>query len=546
MAACVLALITLVVFLPALGNGFINWDDNRYVYDNPALGYGFSDLLHWAFFSTVSSNWHPITMLSLALDYAVWGEDPFGFHLTNVILHAANTALVFYLSLTLITIAGTSGPSTTETPGGQGLDPAPALVAAFFTALFFSVHPLRVESVVWVSERKDLLCAFFFLLSLTAYLEYALKKSAVFYAASLTLLALALMSKPMAVSLPIVLLILDHYPLKRPLSARLITEKLPFFALSIAASIVTLFAQGSNEAVRTLSDFPIAVRVLNGAHSYVFYLYKTLLPLELAPFYPYPEVIALLDARYLLPMIAFVAVSAFCAASIRKRRLLFSVWAWYAVTLVPVIGLVQVGFMASADRYTYLPMLGPGLLLGLGGGVIYSALLKRCAAGAVPIAVTLSLTLAIAAPLIYLTNAQIRVWKEPLAFWGHQIRLFPDALALPYENRGSALVRLGRPEDALRDLDRAVEIDPTAKLAFNNRAIALSILGKHVPAQADFNRAIELDPGYAKAYYNRGLSHAYSDRFALAARDYKKALELNPEYAAPREALKLLREEGVL
>ena len=185
-------------------------------------------------------------------------------------------------------------------------------------------------------------------------------------------------------------------------------------------------------------------------------------------------------------------------------------------------------------------------LLALGGAVIYSGLLRRCAKWAVPIAVTLSLTIAIAAPLIYLTNAQIKVWKDPLAFWSHQIRLFPDALALPYENRGGALLRLSRLEDALRDFDRAVKIDPTAKVAFNNRGITLSILGKHATARADFNRAIELDPGYAKAYYNRGLSHAYSDRLELAARDYLKALELKPEYPEARRSLKLLREEGLL
>ncbi|MEE9614570.1 MAG: hypothetical protein V3W31_06400, partial [Thermodesulfobacteriota bacterium] len=396
-AAFIVAAVTFLVYLPALYNGFVSWDDQLYVYENPNIRSLDAEFFGWLPTAVVSNNWHPLTVLSHAVDYALWGPDPMGHHLTSIVLHTLNVFLVFILAVRLV---------------GDAL-PARALATGAVTALLFGLHPIHVESVVWVSERKDVLCAFFFLLSIIAYLRYvrsgrgeAGKGKATAYAASLAFFALALMSKPMAVTLPLVLLILDSYPLRRTEGARrAVFEKIPFFALSIFTSVITVWAQRTTEAVAALDAHPLATRLFIAVRAYAFYLYKTLFPLGLAPFYPVPENTSLLSIEFMAALALLVVVTVFCAAYLRRERAFSAVWLYYVATLLPVIGLVQVGLQSAADRYMYLPSLGPFLLVGLGAGVVVESYPKRDRQAAAFAALLIMAGLAVG------TVRQTGVWK---------------------------------------------------------------------------------------------------------------------------------------
>ena len=355
-------LLAFLVFLPTLGYDFVSWDDAQYVYENPAIRSLEPSSLWHIFKTTDLTKWHPLTIVSFAVDYAVWGLDPRGFHLTNTLLHALNTLLVVVIVGRLCTLSG--------------LKSRGVLATAFITALIFSVHPLRVESVAWVTERKDVLYGAFYLLSILAYTSYAAPatkdrwRAKAAYLLSLTLFGLASMSKPMAVTLPVILLILDFYPLKRlGDSAVIYVEKVPFFLISLFTGVMILRANLSLDTAPGFAELPLYERVLNAAHSCVFYLYKTFVPTGLAPFYPPAEDV--LTPAYFASAAAIIMISALCVwlwiFAKKGSRLYLTLWLYYLVTLVPVLGFVQVGSQAAADRFTYMASLGPALLAALGG-----------------------------------------------------------------------------------------------------------------------------------------------------------------------------------
>jgi hypothetical protein len=382
--ALVVAFITFMVYFPTFNNDFVNWDDNVYVYENQGIRSIDFWFLKWSFTAVVSSNWHPLTMFSHALDYALWGLDPWGHHLTSIIFHTFNTLLVFILVVRLSEYrrAGETGISSDFAGPGKK-----ALIAGIVTALLFGIHPVHVESVAWVSERKDVLSAFFFLLSVLAYLKYTSSrdsKRSIFYGACLILFIMALMSKPMAVTLPVVLLILDCYPLGRLTlggglrGARwLVIEKVPFFVLSLLSSLITLWAQHTSGAITTLGVTPLTTRILVAMRAYVFYIYKMVLPTDLAPFYPYPRTVEFFAVEYSVSFILLIVITSLCLWSSKRNGLFLAVWFYYLVTLIPVIGIVRVGLQAAADRYTYLPSLGPFLLAGLGAGAAFGISSKK-------------------------------------------------------------------------------------------------------------------------------------------------------------------------
>ena len=354
------SLLTFLVYLSCLHNKFVLWDDNRYVYENPHIHPLNLAFFKWAFFDFYEANWHPLTWVSHALDYAVWGLNPMGHHLTNNILHAVNTFIVVILVAKLLEAWR---PSRQQNPPLRPSEKGSYLIIAAVTGLLFGLHPLHVESVAWVSERKDLLCAMFFLLSILAYTNKH-------YILVLFLFALALLSKPMAVSLPAVLLILDWHPFNRISSMKsflsALLEKLPLIALSLISSVLTVLAQKAGGALRTFDVIPLSVRVLVATESLMSYLWKMILPMNLTPYYPYPKNISLLSEECLLSVILVFGITAACIVMAKKQKLWLAVWGYYVITLLPVIGIVQVGIQAMADRYTYLPSLGPFLITGLG------------------------------------------------------------------------------------------------------------------------------------------------------------------------------------
>ena len=350
-----ICLITCILYVPALNNQLV-YDDRAYISENLLIRSLDIESLYTMFKSFSVGNWHPLTTISYAIDYAFWGLDPRGYHLTNIILHGINTLLVFILVVQL-TVKATGSKST---PGMALSVSEQAMIVAGVTAVLFGVHPLRVESVAWVSERKELLCTFFFLLSILAYLSYSgslVKRLRVsWFSASLFLFICALMSKPMAVTLPIILLLLDIYPLKRlhvfPVkNASVLLEKIPFLALSIASGVVTIVAQHSGGAIGTLVGYPLDTRLLNALRSIVFYLGKTIVPVRLVPFYPYSQDATLLNVQYLTSVLLVFFVSCWCVWMVKRGRyLFFTIWAYYVITLLPTLGIIQVGMQAAADR----------------------------------------------------------------------------------------------------------------------------------------------------------------------------------------------------
>ena len=529
LGACA-ALVTLAVYLPALKNGFVNWDDNLYVYENLRIRSIDLGFLKWILTEVIIRNWHPLTMLSHAVDYALWGLNPMGHHLTSIIGHGLNTFLVALLCFRLATRAHT--PLKRLGPG--------ALATGVAAALLFGLHPLHVESVAWVSERKDVLSALFFLLSLLAYLKYTSGVSGgsgrrFNYAASLVLFALALMSKPMAISLPIVLLILDYYPLERLLFkdgrdgwarwGRVLLEKLPFFALSGASAVVTLWAQ--HGVIQPLEAVAFTERVAVAVRGYAFYLYKMLLPVRLAPIYPLPWEGELFNLWFFASIALLVAITAFCiymaVYPAKKRRVFLAAWLYYLVMLLPVIGLVQVGRQAAADRYTYLPSLGLFMLAGLGAGLLFE---KWIRARTVVIAVMVM----VSALMAYTTVRQTGVWKDSITFWSYQINIYPDRVPIAHANRGAALYDLGDFRRAMEDFDTAIALKPEYAKSYINRGKTLQKLGDFRRAIEDFDTAIALSPEYAQAYVGRGLAYAKSRsrRIPRAIEDFTKALEIDP------------------
>jgi len=563
--------VTVIVYLPALQNNFVTWDDPDYIYENPNIRSFDVKFIKWAFLKFYFAYWHPLTTISYALDYAIWGLNPFGYHLANVALHGLNTFLVAILVMRLVDIGlyrrkvGNYSERISTTAG----------VA---TGILFGLHPLHVESVAWISERKDVLCAFFFLSSILAYIKYATtEKKDDFgmpfgnkkYLFTLLLFGLSLLSKPMAVTLPIVLLILDWFPLgrlKKHTFNKVSIEKLPFIFLSFGSAIIIYWAQLSGGAVTSLTVVPLFPRILVGLKAVVGYLEKMLLPVNLIPFYPYPDghSITLFSYEYFVPLLLVAGITAGCfiVAYTKRKKIWLALWLYYIVTLLPVLGIVKVGAQAMADRYTYLPSLGPFFLLGLAMALIRDKLtssddyriVKRTAFVVIGALLIVSLS--------HLTLEQIHIWKNGDTLWSKEIEIDPrvelaysnrgkyytevalfgkalsdfnQAVLLKprspknYYNRGSCYMKLGFYEDARKDLAQAILLSPVPMFEYyNNRAIVYAKMDHLQEALFDYTQAINLKPGEADPYYNRGNAYARIGFYQAALSDYTRAIELSP------------------
>jgi protein O-mannosyl-transferase len=565
------AMLTVIVYLPALQNNFVTWDDPDYVYENPNIRSFDAKFIKWAFLKFYFAYWHPLTTVSYALDYAIWGLNPFGYHLTNVVLHGLNAFLVVILVMRLMDI----GLLRRKTGNYSEKISTTAGVA---TGILFGLHPIHVESVAWISERKDVLCAFFFLSSLLAYIKYATaekKDDSVIpfenkkYLFTLLLFVLSLLSKPMAVTLPIVLLILDWFPLGRlekHTFNKVSMEKLPFIFLSFGVSIIIYWAQLSGGAVTSLTVVPLFPRILVGLKAVVGYLEKMLLPVNLIPFYPYPEghAITLSSYEYFVPLLLFAGITAACfiVAYTKRKKIWLALWLYYIVTLLPVLGIVKVGAQAMADRYTYLPSLGPFFLLGLAMSLIRDKLTSSNDYRIVKRAVFAVIGGLVIISLSHVTLEQIHIWKNGATLWGKEIEIEPGVelaysnrgkyytevalfdkaltdfnqavLLNPrspknYYNRGSCYMKLRLYEDARRDLTQAIFLSPVPMFEYyNNRAIVYAKMGYLQEALADYTQAINLKPGEADPYYNRGNAYARTGFYQAALSDYTRAIELSP------------------
>jgi hypothetical protein len=539
--ASAVSLLTFLVFLPALQNEFVNWDDPDYVIENSHIRSFNLIFLKWAFFDFYKGNWHPLTWISHAMDYAVWGLTPLGHHLTNNMLHTVNTFFVVFLIIRLLEIRKKlmTTDNTSTFPDERGM-----LITAGVTGLLFGIHPLHVESVAWISERKDLLCALFILLSILMYTRYltppasppplTLRGGRGSYLLSLSFFILALLSKPMAVTFPLVILILDWYPFRRITTFAtfriVFIEKLPFIALSLFSSVITILAQKAGGAVVELESIPLSTRMLVALHSLMSYLWKMIIPAHLVPYYRYPHNVSLFTAEYLTIIILTGGITAICIiAAMKRRKFILSVWAYYIFTLLPVLGLVQVGRQAMADRYTYLPSLGPFLIIGIAVVGISAKLnivqkwkrFVRMLSGIAAVSVLIV--------LIYLTSEQIVIWKEGISLWSYVTEKDPDS-AYSHLNLGVAYGNKGLNDKAIDNYNKALELglESDYRLYFN-LGKAYAFKGFIDNAIDNFRIALELKPYSANTNYELGIAYLRKGLIDQAIVYLEIAVRLNPD-----------------
>jgi tetratricopeptide (TPR) repeat protein len=414
------------------------------------------------------------------------------------------------------------------------------VIAASVTALLFGCHPLHVESVAWVAERKDVLCAFFYLLTLLSYCflsAAADKKSRLkWYACCLGLFVLALMAKPMAVTVPLVLVILDIYPLRRfgpagndaSRTKRLLAEKIPFLFLSFATGLITIKAQYVTGAVQNLQRLPFSVRMINGLHAPWFYLSKLLWPAELVPIYPLPEQVRFFDLQYILPGILVLLITGGAVWMMKRGSfLLFTAWAFYLVTLLPVLGIIQVGSQMAADRYTYIPSIGIFVLAGAGVSRLWpmvSAYRNGALAGGLFVG-------AIFVYMCQLTVQQQQVWRNAETLWSSVIKTFPGRIPIAHTNLGLAYDVQGMSDRAMAEYEKAIAINPALEHPYNNLGFDYYKKGRYKEAIASYEKALVINPNYAKAYYNLSLAYYAEKMFDESIAAYEKAVGLDPDLA---------------
>lgn len=542
LAAFLVFFITLLVFLPSLENEFVNWDDDQYIYENRYIQASPGNVLIWSFSTFHVGNWHPLTWMSHFLDYTIWGLNPRGHHLSSIVLHSLNAVLVVYLCIGLF--ESYNRKKITEGFSGRVFDEKEVLIAAATTGMLFGIHPVHVESVAWVAERKDVLSALFFFLSILSYIRHVdetenggragRRPSRRNYFFSFAFFICALLSKPMAVTLPVVLILLDWFPFQRIQSLRtfgkVVQEKAPFIALSVASSVITVFAQIKGRSLVPFEASSAPARIMVAADAIFSYLTKILLPLNLSPFYPYPKGVSFFSGKYFFSLLVVTIITIVCVKLfLMVRKVWLSVWVYYLITLLPVLGIIRVGMQSMADRYTYLPSLGPFLVLGLAAARGYEKLevqkkrgLKQEYTGAVIACVLLVL-------MSFLSIRQMRIWKNSIVLWTYVIENSHQQIPFAYNNRGNAYNIKGEYERAIHDFDAAIALEPEYPIALNNRGIAYENKGMHDQAIGDFTKAIALQAKYFDAINNRGVSYNHKGMLDQAIKDSTRAIALKPK-----------------
>lgn len=509
----VLAGAVVLVFGRALGYGFVNFDDPHYVINNYPLHAGLTwEGARWTFTTGYAENWHPLTWLSHMLDFELYGMAPGAHRLTNLLLHIGATWLLF---AALRAMTG-------------------ATYASAAVAFLFAIHPQHVESVAWIAERKDVLCGFFWMATLYAYAAYARRPNAWRYAIVAVLFALSLLAKSMAVTLPCVLLLLDYWPLRRGRTLRqfawLAAEKLPLFALAAAQSVITVLVQDAGGTTKSLAALPLWVRLANAPLAYIHYVEKTVIPAGLAAFYPHPETTVSVP----LAVVATLLLLALTAAAWRLRRRmpwLIVGWLWFIGTLAPVIGIVQVGDQAYADRYTYIPMVG--LLIA---GVWVCAQLLRDYRHALLGRWLRPALVAWAALMVVLAYVQVGYWQNSVALWERALAV-TERNGPAHNNLGRAYHDAGRLDEAGEQFEAALRVSPGMIIARNN--LALLYLDDRWPgepalrgqlARAEIAEVLRHRPNDPRLYLNLGLTYLLENDSDGAEAAFRQALAYDADF----------------
>ncbi len=561
--AVFLTIAVFLVFSQVGGHDFTNFDDPLYVTENPKVLSGLSaDNVAWAFTTLYANFWHPLTWLSYMLDTELYGTGPGGYLFTNLILHLLNTLLLFTFFRWMTGKSWASG----------------------FVAALFAFHPLHVESVAWVAERKDVLSTFFWMLTMLGYVWYVQLPSVGRYLVVFFIFAMGLMAKPMLVTLPCVLLLLDYWPLGRmfePADAgnansvrarlartpsgrrlmRLFIEKIPLFFLAAVVSVLAYIAQNRGAALASLDSFPLDVRIANALVAYSAYIVKFIWPVNLAVYYPHPGIRPL--GQIVAAALFFLVMMSIAFTGARRFPWFTVGWLWYVGTLVPVIGIVQIGSFAMADRFTYIPFIGLFVIVAWSGSDFIK---KRPASG--PFIASVGMTVLVA--LMLGTYFQVKHWQDSVSLFRHTLavtennHLAHSNLGEAYREKGrlaeailefqeavriipsdsqlhcaiAALrLRQGRLEEAVRILSRALEIDPGRAEIHNDLGYALLGLGKTDQAVFYYRKTLAIDPGNAKALNGLGVALLYQGRIEAATGYFKAALKVNPDYEGARRNL---------
>ena len=563
-------LITLGVFSGALDNEFVNYDDNIYTYENPVVKFldseGGSNIFQgtWNIFAGMHhyTYWHPMAWFSHALDYKFYKLDPWGHHLTSIVIHSITSAVVYFLFATLV------GVVRPEYKRSWNL-----MAAAAMVALAYSLHPLRVEAVVWVAERKEVLAGFFYFSGLLTYLHYVFAKSRgkrfVFFAGTFLLFSLGLISKPHVVTFPVILLLLDWYPLKRFIdwnkSRTVIFEKIPFLLTGFVFSVITMTVQKGAPAVSTLADISLGERLWNSVGAFSFYIEKTVWPSTLIPFYPLEKSPSIFSPTFIFSAVLIFGISFLCVKFWRKGNALFlAAWIYYLVAIFPAIGFIRVGQQGVADRFRYSSTLSFYFLLGI--GVLWFLSKKRSShfqmrfkSGFILCAIFIIVLSG------FQTQRQTNVWKNSEALWIYVLHYFPDRVPRARNNMGLVRAQQGNYEEAIEHYYKAIKLwpdfsevhsnlgvalveqnmiseaifhygeairyQPNYAEAHSNLGVALSRTGKTEEAILHYLEAIKLKPTFVDAYYNLGLAQGQQRNIEEAIVNFKKAISLDPDYA---------------
>jgi len=520
-----LALTTLAVFWQVRAFSFVNYDDPRYITENQHVQAGLTrDGIVWAFTTSHGSNWHPVTWLSHMLDCQLFGTEPGWHHLTNLLLHIINTLLLFAIFKQM----------------------TGALWQSAFVAGAFALHPLHVESVAWIAERKDVLSGFFWILTIAAYLRYVKRPRASGYLLMLLVFSLGLMAKPMLVTLPFVLLLLDYWPLGRFQNKRakdisrethksqksssqwqelprLICEKIPLFGLSAISCIITLLIEAKG-AGSSLDSLPLKIRIANVPIAYLTYLVKTIWPSNLAVLYPHPGD-KLAVWQVIVGGLALAGIFILVIRSAPAHRYLAVGWLWFIGTLIPVIGLVQVGSQAWADRYTYLPLTGIFIMVSWGS----AELLTRRQYRKIVLGTS---AVALFAALMICSRMQLRYWRNSIALFEHALKTTKNNAVMHYD-LGIELKAQGKLDEAISHYRQALQIKPDYADAYNNLGYTLGLQGKFDEAISCLHEALRLNPSHCEAHNNLGLAFQLQGNFDEALRHYRQALQSKPDWALP-------------
>ena len=500
----------LVVFLVAaayarlLQNDFIKFDDPVYVIANDMVRQGVTGQgILWSFTTFHAGNWHPLTWLSHMLDVQLFGFNPAGHHLTSLVLHLANTLLLLTVFQRLTGAFGRS----------------------LCVALFFALHPLHVESVAWVAERKDLLSTLFGLLAILGYLRYVRLPGWRQYLVVFCCLLCGLLAKPMVVTVPLVLLLLDFWPLQRfsgSGSGKLLREKIPLFGLSAASAVVTFVAQRTTGSVNSLDQSSLLVNAGNALISYVKYLGLTFWPVRLAVFYPFQRS-AVTPVAVFGSILLLAAMTGLTVWQRERRPYLLFGWLWYLVTLLPVIGFVRIGSQALADRYTYLPLTGIFVMLVWGAAEVAARMRREKVAGVLAMVAAVALGL--------LTWVQVGYWRNNTVLFAHTLAVTKDNW-LAHNNYGVDMMTRHRYDEGISNFQEAVRINPAYPEGYRNLGDAYITVGRFVEGIQTLRQGVAVRPDYAEGHLSLGYAYLYSGNLAGARQEYCQLLGLNPDEAA--------------